>query len=88
MKDDYKTYALYGGCFWYNITFGYTLAKRVYPDYKFEIAYSSKHLTVVCHEHKLVFDEEKPGNGAFDALNDAFIDDEMNYKEIACQYML
>ena len=55
LKDDYKTYCFYGGCFWYNLTFCYTLAKLVYPNYKFEIACSSKHLTVVCHEHKLVF---------------------------------
>ena len=93
LKDDYKTYCLYGGCFWYNLTFGYTLAKLIYPDYKFEIAWSSKHLTVVCHEHKLVFDIlyydiDRLGFGAIDALNDTFIDDDMDYKEITCQYIL
>ena len=84
---------MYGGCFWYNLTFGYTLAKLVYSNYNWEIACSSKHLTVVCHEHKLIFDilyfdENKPGFGAIDALNDAFINDEINYKDITCQYIL
>ena len=93
LKDDYKTYCLYGGCFWYNLTFGYTLAKLVYPNYKWEIACSSKHLTVVCHEYNLVFDIlyydiDKPGFGAVDALNDSYIDDEMDYKSITCQYIL
>ena len=37
LKDDYKTYCLYGSCFFYNLTFGYTLAKLVYPNYKWEI---------------------------------------------------
>ena len=93
LKDDYKTYCLYGGCFWYNLTFGYTLAKLVYPNYKWEIACSSKHLTVVCHNHKLIFDIlyydiDKYNFGAVDALNDAFLDDEMDYKDITCQYIL
>ena len=93
LKDDYKKYCLYGGCFWYNLTFGYTLAKLVYPDYKWEIACLSIHLTVLCHEQKLVFDisyfdEDKPNFGAVDALTDAFIDNEMDYKEITCQYIL
>ena len=93
LKDDYKTYCLYGGCFWYNLTFGYTLAKLVYPKYKWEIASSSKHLTVVCHKHKLIFDilhytEDKPNFGALQALNDAFLDNEFCYKCITCQYIL
>ena len=93
LKDDYKTYCLYGGCFWYNLTFGYTLAKLVYPEYKWEIAASSKHLTVVSHENKLIFDIlyydiDKHNFGAVDALNDAFIDDKMDYKDITCQYIL
>ena len=93
LKDDYKTYCLYGGCFWYNLTFGYTLAKLVYPNYKWEIAASSKHLTVVCHKHNLIFDIlyydiDKHNFGAIDALNDAFIDDNMDYKDITCQYIL
>ena len=93
LKDDYKTYCLYGGCFWYNLTFGYTLAKLVYPEYKWEIAASSKHLTVISHENKLIFDIlyydiDKHNFGAVDALNDAFIDDKMDYKDITCQYIL
>ena len=93
LKDDYKTYCLYGGCFWYNLTFGYTMAKLIYPEYKWEIACSSKHLTVVCHQHKLIFDIlyydiDKHNFGAVEALNDAFIDDKMDYKDITCQYIL
>ena len=93
LKDDYKTYCLYGGCFFYNLTFGYTLAKLVYPEYKWEIAASSKHLTVISHENKLIFDIlyydiDKHNFGAVDALNDAFIDDKMDYKDITCQYIL
>jgi len=93
LKDDYKTYCLYGGCFFYNLTFGYTLAKLVYPEYKWEIAASSKHLTVVSHENKLIFDilyydTDKLDFGAVDALNDAFIDDKMDHKDITCQYIL
>ena len=93
LKDDYETYCLYGACFWYNLTFGYTLAKLVYPNYKWEISFSSKHLTVVCHEQKLIFDilhydEDKPDFGAIQALNDAFLDDEICFKCITCQYIL
>ena len=93
LKDDYKTYCLYGACFFYNLTFGYTLAKLVYPEYKWEIAASSKHLTVVSHENKLIFDIlyydiDKLDFGAVDALNDAFIDDKMDHKDITCQYIL
>jgi len=93
LKDNYKTYCLYGSCFWYNLTFGYTLANLIYPNYKWEIAASSKHLTVVCHENKLIFDIlyydiDKHDFGAIDALNDAFIDDKMDYKDITCQYIL
>ena len=92
LKDDYKTYCLYGGCFFYNLTFGYTLAKLVYPNYKWEIASSSKHLTVVCHEHKLIFDilhydEDTPDFGALRALNDAFCDNEIDFRDIICQYI-
>ena len=79
--------------FFYNLTFCYTLAKLVYPNHKFEIACSSKKLTVVCHKHKLVFDilyfdENKVNFGAVDALTDAFIDNKMDYKAITCQYIL
>ena len=84
LKYDYKTYCLYGACYWYNLTFGYTLAKLVYPEYRWEIACSSKHLTVVCHEHQIIFDnlhydEDIPDFGVVKALNDAY-EDEICYK--------
>jgi hypothetical protein len=93
LKYDYKTYCLYGACYWYNLTFGYNLAKLVYPEYRWEIASSSKHLTVVCHEHQIIFDilhydEYTPDFGALQALDDAFLDDEICYKCITCQYIL
>ena len=93
LKYDYKTYCLYGACYWFNLTFGYELAKLVYPNYKWEIACSSKHLTVVCHEHQIIFDilhydQDTPDFGAIKALNDAYKDSEICYKCITCQYIL
>ena len=32
LSDDYKTHALYGPCFWYNLTFGLTLARKLYSS--------------------------------------------------------
>lgn len=55
MKN-YKYFCLYGGCHWYNPTFGITLAKMVMPDIKWKIIGGDFHTTVVSHDEKLVFD--------------------------------
>ena len=53
---NYKYFCLYGGCHWYNPTFGITLAKMVMPDIKWKIISGEFHTTVVSHDEKLVFD--------------------------------
>jgi len=55
MKN-YKYFCLYGGCHWYNPTFGITLARMVMPDIKWKIIVGNYHTTVVSHDEKLVFD--------------------------------
>ena len=93
LVNDYKTHALYGSCFWYNLTFGLTLARKLYPEYNWECVSSSKHLTVVCFEQKMILDilyygENKQGCGAVDALNDAYVDnDGLPIMEELCQYL-
>lgn len=92
LVNNYKTHALYGSCFWYNLTFGLTLARKLYPDYNWECISSSKHRTVVCFEQKMVFDilyfdENKPGCGAVDALSNAYVDNDNDIQETLCQYL-
>ena len=93
LSDDYKTHALYGPCFWYNLTFGLTLARKLYPEYKWECVSSSKHLTVVCFEKLMIFDilyfdQDKQDFGAEYALEDAYFDnDNDSIQQTLCQYL-
>lgn len=53
---DYRYYCLFGGCHWYNKSFGLTLAKMVMPTIEWKIIEGGFHTTVVSLDEKLVFD--------------------------------
>ena len=55
MKN-YKYFCLYGGCHWWNPTFGITLASMVMPSIKWKIIKGEYHTTVASHDENLVFD--------------------------------
>ena len=56
-KDkDFRYYCLYGGCHWYNSTFGITLARMVMPHIKWKLIIGDFHTTVASDDEKLVFD--------------------------------
>lgn len=93
LENDYQTYALYGSCFWYNLTFGLTLARKLFPAYNWECISSLKHLTVVCFKQKFIFDilyfdKNKEGHGSVGALSDAYADnDGLPIMHELCQYL-
>ena len=53
---DYRYYCLFGGCHWYNKSFGLTLAKLVMPMVEWRIIEGMYHTTVASLDEKLVFD--------------------------------
>lgn len=53
---DYRYYCLWGGCHWYNPTFGITLARMVMPHIKWKLIVGDFHTTVVSEDEILVFD--------------------------------
>lgn len=53
---NYKYYCLWGGCFWWNTTFGLELAKMVMPNVNWKILQSNIHATITSDDEKLVFD--------------------------------
>jgi hypothetical protein len=56
IKKSYKSYCLYGACFWYNTTFGLRLARMLMPRIKWVVKSSNIHATVISKDEKLVFD--------------------------------
>lgn len=74
----YKSYCLFGGCFWWNATFGLELARAVMPHVKWILRESEIHSTVTTKENNLVFDilyyEENDTDtfGGKKALNDVY----------------
>lgn len=52
----YQSYCLYGGCHWWNPTFGLELAKMVMPCVKWIVKKGAVHTTVTTKEEDLVFD--------------------------------
>lgn len=45
-----------GLCHEWNPLFGYTIARKIMPDYKWELLITDNHTTIVCYEQKLFFD--------------------------------
>jgi len=55
-KNNWRTYALYGGCHWWNTTFGLTLAKLVMPNENWEIIKGLNHTTIANADKTKIFD--------------------------------
>jgi hypothetical protein len=53
---NYKTYCLYGSCFWWNKTFGLTLAQLVMPNENWIIIENDLHLTIANENRTCIFD--------------------------------
>ena len=53
---DYRYYCLWGGCHWYNTSFGIELARMVMPNITWKLIEGDIHTTVVSDDEKLVFD--------------------------------
>lgn len=75
-RKNYRSYALYGGCFWYNKTFGLELAKAVMPLENWGLIKSDLHLTIANEDNSKVFDilyydEHDETFGGKNALEDA-----------------
>ena len=55
-KTNFQSYCLFGGCYWWNKTFGLTLAKLVMPNEKWCCIESDIHLTITNENKSKVFD--------------------------------
>lgn len=56
MKNNYKSYCLYGGCHFWNKSFCLKMATYIYPKEKWEIVSNHLHTTIVNKSRTKVFD--------------------------------
>ena len=74
-ENSYRTYCLFGGCFWWNSSFGLQLARLVMPNEIWRIRRSNIHLSVVNEDNTkcfdiLYYDNEAPDFGFKKVLDD------------------
>lgn len=74
-EKSYKSYCVYGACFWYNTTFCLELARMVMPNEVWKIKKSNIHATIINENENCVFDilyydEDDETFGGRAALND------------------
>ena len=55
-EKSYKSYCVYGACFWYNTTFCLELARMVIPNEVWKIKKSNIHATIINEKENCVFD--------------------------------